>query len=146
MNLNEQTLEYWIEKAKEIATRTHEGQQRTNGRPYIEHLTRVANKAPDRLKPIAFLHDAIEDHPDKISLENLKAEGFPTYILVAVDLLTHRKGITNKEYWTSILSNPDAINVKLLDIQDNLGESPNEYQKQKYAKALALFQKAGYSL
>jgi len=44
------------------------------------------------------------------------------------------------------LENKDAINVKLFDIQDNLGESPSEHAKIKYAKALELFKQAGYSL
>lgn len=146
MNLTEQTLEHWIQRAQEIATTVHEGQTRNGGGAYIEHPARIAAKAPDRLKPIAWLHDTIEDHPDKISLEDLKKEGFPSYIIVAVDLLTHKKGDSNVVYWKKIMANADATTIKLLDIQDNLGSNPSEYAKQKYARALDLFKQAGYSI
>ena len=144
MNLTEQTVEHWIERAKQIATVAHEGQKRTNGSPYINHPARIADKAELRLKPIAWLHDVPED--TNVTLEDLKREGFPTYILAAVDLLTHRKGDTNMAYWKKILTNPDAVSVKLMDIQDNMGETPSEYAKEKYGRALALFKQAGYSL
>ena len=146
MNLSEQTIGHWIERAEQIATAIHSEQKRTNGRPYIEHCKRVADNVEDRLKPIAWLHDTIEDHPEKISLEDLKTEGFPTYILEAVDLLTHRKGDTNMAYWKKILTNPDAVNVKLRDIHDNMSETPSDYAREKYGRALHLFKQAGYSL
>jgi len=144
MKLTEQTLDHWIALAQKIATAAHEGQKRTNGSPYIQHPARIAAKAEDRLKPIAWLHDVPED--TQVTLEDLKREGFPTYVLAAVDLLTHRKGDTNMAYWKKILTNPDAVTIKLLDIQDNMGETPSEYAKVKYAKALELFKQAGYSL
>jgi len=146
MKLTEQTLEHWTELAQQVATRIHEGQKRSNGRPYIEHCARVAGKVEPRLKPIAWLHDTVEDHPDKITIEDLKEMGFPSYIIAAVDLLTHRKGDTNMAYWKKIATNPDAVSVKLKDIADNLGETPTEYQVQKYGRALDLFKQLGYEV
>lgn len=146
MKLTEQTLEHWTELAKQVATRIHEGQRRTNGGPYIDHPARVAEKVEPRLKPIAWLHDTVEDHPDKISIEDLKGMGFPSYIIDAVDLLTHRKGDTNMAYWKKIATNPDAVAVKLKDIEDNLGGNPTEYQIQKYGRALDLFKQLGYTV
>lgn len=134
----------WIERARQIATIAHEGQKRTNGSPYIEHPARIAAKVEDRLKPIAWLHDVVED--TKVTLEDLKAEGFPTYILDAVDVLTHKNKEPNVTYWKRILTNPDAVIVKLRDIEDNLAETPSEYAREKYARALTLFKQAGYSL
>jgi hypothetical protein len=49
-------------------------------------------------------------------------------------------------YWKRILTNPDAVIVKLKDIEDNLAETPSEHAKEKYVRALALFKQAGYSL
>jgi len=141
MNLVKQTEQQWIEKARQIATAAHAGQTRNNGRPYP---TRIVSKVEDRLKPIAFLHDVCED--TKVTLEDLKKEGFPSYIIDAVSLLTHKQGDSNIVYWKKILANPDAVNVKLRDIEDNLGETPSEHAKQKYARALELFKQAGYSL
>jgi len=134
----------WIERAMQIATVAHEGQKRTNGSSYIEHPARVAAKVEDRLKPIAWLHDVVED--TKVTMEDLRAEGFPTYILDAVDVLTHKNKEPNMTYWKQILTNPDAVIVKLRDIEDNLAETPSEYAKEKYARALALFKQAGHSL
>ena len=144
MKLVEQSNDYWIEKALQIATIAHTGQKRNGGGDYIEHPKRVALKVDDRLKPIALLHDVIED--TNVTLEFLKKEGFPSYVLVVLDILTHKKGDSNSVYWNKILTNPDAINVKLHDIEDNLAESPSEYAIEKYKRALKLFKDAGYSL
>jgi len=127
-------ITYWIERAKQIATLAHEGQKRNSGSPYIEHPIRVASKVEDRLKPIALLHDVVED--TLITLKDLEDLKFPSYILDAVDLLTHKKGDTNVTYWNKIMTNPDAINVKLRDIEDNLASIPSVYARSKYAKAL----------
>jgi (p)ppGpp synthase/HD superfamily hydrolase len=141
MNLAGQTIEHWIKRSVEIAYAAHEGQKRIDGSPYIKHPFRVADAVEDRLKPIAYLHDVVED--TKVTLDDLKKEGFPSYIINAVDLLTHRKEDTNMEYWKKILTNPDAVAVKVADLKDNLSDQPNEYQKQKYARALKLFRDAG---
>ena len=137
MKLSDQTLDHWIRRAQEIATMAHEGQKRTDGSPYIKHPARVASAVEDRLKPIAWLHDVVED--TRVTLENLKAEGFPLYIIEAVDLLTHRKGEPNLSYWGKIKTNSDALAVKLADINDNVNDTPSEYAKQKYGRALSFF-------
>jgi hypothetical protein len=72
--------------------------------------------------------------------------GRPDYVVDAVNVLTHRKADTNEVYWNRILTNKDAIAVKLEDIRDNLASSPSDYSKQKYAKALALFKQYGHEL
>jgi (p)ppGpp synthase/HD superfamily hydrolase len=135
--MNEISIEYWIRRAREIATFAHMDQTRNNGRPYIKHPERVTAAVEDRLKPIALLHDTVED--SSITLEDLKDEGFPSYILDAVDLLTHRKGESNVSYWSKIKENPDALAVKLEDIHDNVNDHPSEHAKQKYAQALSFF-------
>lgn len=137
MKLSDQTLEYWIRRAQEIAIAAHEGQKRADGSPYIKHPARVADAVEARLKPIAWLHDVVED--TRVTLDDLKAEGFPLYIIEAVDLLTHRKGEPNLSYWGKIKANPDALAVKLTDINDNVNDTPSEYAKQKYGRALSFF-------
>ena len=135
----------WIDLAKQVATKAHQGQKRKgSGDPYIVHPTRVASKVPDRLKPIAWGHDLVED--TNLTLEDLKNIGFPQYIIDAIDVLTHKNNEPNITYWKRILTNPDAITVKLRDIEDNLNDCPSEHSKEKYTKALDLFKKAGDSL
>ena len=137
MKLSDQTLEHWIQRAREIATVAHDKQKRTDGTAYIYHPARVSKAVEDRLKPIAWLHDVVED--TKVTLDDLKAEGFPLYIIEAVDLLTHRKGEPNLSYWGKIKTNSDALTVKLADINDNVNDTPSEYAKQKYGRALSFF-------
>ncbi len=122
---------------RQIAWKAHEGQKRNDGSPYIRHPERVAAAVEDRLKPIALAHDLLED--TSVTLEDLKNEGFPAYIVEAIDLLTHRKGEPNLVYWGKIKPNPDALTVKLADINDNLNDKPSEYAKQKYSRALSFF-------
>lgn len=64
----------------------------------------------------------------------------------AVDLLTHKNNEPNVSYWGRIATNKDATTVKLADIKNNLSSQPSERQKEKYAKALALFAKLGYDV
>ena len=137
MKLSDQTLQLWIQRAQAIAVQAHEGQKRTDGSPYINHPKRVADAVEDRLKPIAWLHDVVED--TKVTLLDLRTIGFPLYIIEAVDLLTHRKGEPNLSYWGKIKANPDALSVKLADINDNVNDTPSEYAKQKYGRALSFF-------
>jgi len=137
MKLSDQTLQLWIQRAQAIAEEAHRGQKRTDGSPYINHPERVADAVEDHLKPIAWLHDVVED--TKVTLLDLRTIGFPLYIIEAVDLLTHRKGEPNLSYWGKIKGNPDALSVKLADINDNVNDTPSEYAKQKYGRALSFF-------
>jgi (p)ppGpp synthase/HD superfamily hydrolase len=137
-------LNKMIELAKWIAEQGHAGQFRKDGTtPYMEHVNAVADAVEPRLKPIAYLHDVLEDTP--VSLEELKELEFDSYVLDAVDLLTHRGSTPNIEYWKKIATNPDATAVKLADIQHNLSSQPSEHAKVKYAKALTFFKALGYS-
>ena len=144
MKLEDATIEHWINRMREIATAAHEGQTRRGGEPYITHPEAVAAMVEDRLKPIALGHDLIED--TKVTLDDLKKEGFPSYILDAVDLLTHKDKEPNVTYWARIATNPDALEVKKKDIAHNLGSNPSEHAKQKYAKAIEFFKQKGFSI
>ena len=139
MNLTEQTIDHWIQKAEEILHRAFPAGSRA-----IIHATRIAAKVDPRLKPIAFLHDVVED--THVTIDDLKHDGFPSYIISAVSLLTHKEGDSSLVYWNNILTNSDAIQVKLVDIHDNLNDAPSDHARKKYARALDLFMKAGYSI
>ena len=121
-------------KALIFATKAHAGQKRNNGNNFIIHPIRVSQEvATERQKVIALLHDVLEDtdvKPDEIMDEF----GFDVYC--AVDLLTHKKGISYKEYINGMLGNKDAVAVKIADICDNLSDSPSDNAIEKSSKAL----------
>jgi (p)ppGpp synthase/HD superfamily hydrolase len=143
MDLTPEQLKVVIEQAKQVAEAAHKGQTRKDGRtPYFKHVEQVANAVEDRLKPIAYLHDVVEDTP--ITLEELREAGFPEYVVEAVDLLTHKNQEPNVHYWGRIAKNKDAAKVKIEDMKANTVDTPNPRQKEKYMRGLNLFARAGY--
>ncbi len=145
MTLTENQLQTLITSAKNVAKVAHLGQTRRGGGDYFEnHVEPVAQSVEDRLKPIAYLHDTVED--TDITLEDLRTANFPEYVLTAVDLLTHKNHEPNLSYWTKIATNKDAANVKIKDIKNNLSSNPSDRQKEKYRQALQLFSKFGYDV
>lgn len=140
-----QTIDYWINSARQIAITAHAGVFRSDKKtPYIKHVEAVASAVERRLQPIAWLHDVVED--TTVTLQDLINAKFPEYIIVAVDLLTHRASEPNMVYWNKIIPNSDASIVKVADIKHNLNDAPSENQIQKYTLALRLFADAGYSI
>jgi len=143
--MTSEQLTVLIDQAKKVAEASHKGVTRNDGTtPYMAHVQAVADAVEDRLKPIAFLHDTVED--SDVTLQDLIDAGFPKYVTDAVDLLTHKDNEPNVSYWGRIATNKDAATVKLADIKNNLTGQPSDRQKEKYAKALALFAKLGYDV
>lgn len=134
-----------VERAKELAHRAHAGQVDKAGRPYIEHVARVASAfgSYDDAATVAWLHDVIEDCP---AYEAEVIGEFPLHICAAVIALTKRPGIETDFYWNKIRANPLARVVKLADISDNADEArlalldPPVAQRlrKKYARARAI--------
>ena len=136
-----------FKKAMAIATAAHADQVDLAGKPYIEHVMRVALGVPcGDAKIVAILHDVIEDTP--WTLEMLKAEGFSPTVLEALDAVTHRKGKgwreTYKDYVLRVKANKIATVVKLADLADNmdLTRLPHKvptaadlYRMEKYIKS-----------
>lgn len=129
----------WTSAAEMLATLCHQGQYRRDGRTaYIIHPMMVAHAVPDRLKPIAWLHDAIEDCPYTIEAMRPLLDLLPRYIADAVMALTKRpEDDYFDDYLPRVKANPDALAVKLADIANNLSDQPTPEQSEKYAKALA---------
>lgn len=117
---------------KKLAYFFHRGQKDKTGKPYVEHLERVAETvsrgvdAPDIVKDalylVAYLHDIVEDTDCSIdTIENI----FGKTIADAVYAITRREDETYKEYVRRCCENPLAAHVKWYDVQDNL--SPMRY-------------------
>lgn len=130
-----------VERAKDLAHRAHAGQVDKAGRPYIEHVARVAAAVADdpEAEAVAWLHDVAEDAPEF----NGEVVRFPDYVFFAVTRLTRVRGLPDDAYYQRIRQNELALRVKLADIADNadesrlalLDEATANRLRRKYAKA-----------
>lgn len=131
-----------VERAKELAHRAHAGQVDKAGRPYIEHVARVAAAVSDdpEAEAVAWLHDVLEDSP---GYEEEFWCNTPGRVTKAVDKMTRWPGMSAKHYYVRVRNNPLSLRVKLADIADNaradrlalLDEKTAARLRRKYAKA-----------
>lgn len=132
-----------LDTAKAIAHRHHAGKADKAGRPYIGHVSRVAERVSGDhdAETVAWLHDVVED--TSVELSDLGAE-FAPHIVEAVDAITRRVGETPAEYYQRVRGNDLARRVKLADIADNsdparladLDSATRERLERKYRHAL----------
>lgn len=130
-----------VARAKELAYRAHAGQVDKAGRPYIEHVARVAAAVADdpEAEAVAWLHDVLEDQP---WAEQACWDTLGLNLMLCVILLT-RTTATGSQYYSRIRKVPLALRVKLADIADNADESrlsllddkTADRLRRKYAKA-----------
>ena len=110
-----------IEDVIRIAVSAHEGQKDMVGNPAILHVLAVGLMGKTDLeKKVGVLHDVVED--SDVTLADLRARGVEEGVLEAVDLLTHRSGMSYEDYVKNIVNsgNDTAIRVKLNDLHHNL--------------------------
>lgn len=130
MNLEEE-----IELAKRVCVDVHAGQFRRDGvTAYHMHPFAVAAAVPDELKPAAYLHDVLEDTP--ILLANLIGMGFSKRTIEAVWMLTNYRDNSYDSYIQVLIQSPDAVVIKIADMEHNLSCEPSENSKRKIAKWL----------
>jgi (p)ppGpp synthase/HD superfamily hydrolase len=137
-----------LEKAIRIASNAHFEQKDKAGKPYIFHPFRVRERcAGIDEKIIAMLHDTIED--TEITANRLIAEGFPSYIVDAVQSLTRLESESYEEFIQRVSKNPLSTKVKIADLRDNLDLSrlsrisDSDYTRiDKYIKALDYLNKS----
>jgi (p)ppGpp synthase/HD superfamily hydrolase len=123
-----------LHRAAKIAEQAHSGQKEKTGRPYIEHLRRVADSVETLdEKTVAYLHDVVEKG-EGWSLERLKQAGFSSSVVAAVDALTKRMDESEEGSILRAASNELALPVKIADLRDNLwqahqaGIAPDRYE------------------
>ncbi len=130
------------ELAFQIAKIAFEGKIDKGGKPYFNHLVRVAEKfkEDDFLYPIAMLHDLLED----CSEWNVKSLGclFSENIVKTIELLTRKSGQDYFDYINEINQSSWATKIKLADLKDNMNItrleniSDKDFQRlNKYLKA-----------
>ena len=104
-----------------FAAAKHIDQVDRAGQPYILHPLRVmAAMDTDEARRVAVLHDVVEDC--EVTLDELRALGYPEREVLAIDSLTKRADEQNDypRFISRVLLNPLAAKVKLADIEDNL--------------------------
>ena len=133
-------------KAMLIAYHAHRDHVDKGGMPYIFHPLHLAEQMDTEYSVItALIHDVIED--SDISLEDLKAEGFPEPILEALSLLTHEKQVPYLEYVQRLKGNELARKIKLADLTHNsdvsrlsVQDDSSRQRFEKYQRAIALLE------
>ena len=136
-----------IKIAMEIAYDAHAKQYRWNGEYYINHIQRVARatkeyclrnglKHVEEFEATAWLHDVIEDRPDKWDKIKLIDAGVYPSVALGVDLLTRTENQSYCVYIYAVKTYRLARVAKINDILDNIITSNPLYQE-RYSKSLA---------
>ena len=108
-----------LAKAIALAAQAHGEQVDKAGEPYILHPLRMMQRLDDRAAQIvAVLHDVVED--TAITLEDLRAAGFATAVVDAVDCVTRRAAESYEQFIVRTQGNELARQVKLADLEDNM--------------------------
>ena len=131
-----------LSDAVRMVTYHHAGQKDLAGKPYAEHVFRVAGKVElPQEKVVALLHDILEDTD---VTEELLRRLFPEEIADAVKLLTRYEDESYSTYISRVADHPIARRVKIADLKDNLDPTRLRIERQvdrdrvaKYRKALA---------
>ena len=133
-----------LERAILCAVRWHAGQVDWSGMPCILHPLRVMLRMTDETAmTAAVLHDVVENCG--VSLDDLRAEGFPEEVVGAVDAITRRADEGYEDYVRRAAAHPIARRIKVADLRDNLERSlrqpampENDARVRKYQRALEI--------
>jgi len=99
-----------LERAIAIAAAAHEGQVDKGGAPYILHPLKVMLR-------VNTLDDVVED--TRVSLEDLRQEGFSETVLAAIASVTRVAGESYEAFVERAALNPIGRVVKLADLEEN---------------------------
>ena len=107
-----------LERAIEIAARTHAGQLDKGGAPYILHPLRVMLRVvPGAQQIVAVLHDVVED--SEVTFEDLEREGFSAEVLSGLRAVTKVEGESYEDFVARAALDPVGKAVKLADLMEN---------------------------
>lgn len=133
-----------LQFAEALARWMHRDQIDKSGRPYVEHLERVASMVSDEAKPAAWLHDILEDTdlgwPAVQNCCHINTSN-------AVWKLTRMQGVNYQRYIENFtrgktIADRIAREVKWCDLKDNLSPSRrhtgDESLRERYERALSV--------
>jgi (p)ppGpp synthase/HD superfamily hydrolase len=109
-----------LERAIGIAAEAHAGQVDKAGAPYVLHPLRIMlrmSSIDERI--VTVLHDVCEDCPGW-TFERFRKDGFPDYIIEALQSVTKRDGEDYEDFVRRAAANPIGRRVKLADMKDNM--------------------------
>lgn len=134
-----------LSKAISIAAVAFEGRYDKGGSPYILHCLYVMDKVKrlgDNYAIVAVLHDLVED--TKWTIQDLRDLGFNEEILKALDLMTHKDGVSYDDYIKGISTDVIATACKRSDLEHNMkasrlkGMRKKDFERlEKYIRAFA---------
>lgn len=128
-------------KALKLSFDAHKDQVDKGGIPYVYHPFHVAEQmTTEETVAVALLHDVIED--TNLTLDDIRAQGFPDNVIEALALLTHDDTTPYLDYVAAVKKNPIARAVKLADLQHNSDLSRLDKIDEKTAKRIKKYQKA----
>ena len=138
-----------VELAEKIISEAFKDKKDKGGRPYVEHLYRVADKLKGEtqidtvdqdFQTVALLHDLLEDCPEW-NCDSLRCL-FHEEIVDAVILLTKKPNQEYDKYIEALATDEYARRVKIADLEDNMdirrlhSLGDKDFQRlQKYIKA-----------
>jgi len=134
-------------KAISLAATKFENIVDKSGKPYILHCLYVMNNVINQSEDVqvaAVLHDIIED--TNVTIRDLVSIGFSPKSIFLIDVLTHNKKLTYNEYIGQISNHPEAILIKLADLEHNSSILRLKGITDKDLKRIAKYHKAYYFL
>jgi len=113
-----------VDDARALATRAHAGQVDRAGVDYVRHPEAVAAALAAEgpaAEMAGWLHDVVED--TDVTLDDLRAAGYPPEVVSAVDAVTRRPGEDYLDLVRRAAADPIGRLVKLADNRHNSDES-----------------------
>lgn len=123
--------------AEGIARAAHKDQTiKSTGEDYITHPERVSLLVSEKARPVAWLHDVIED--TSVTAEKLRELGIPGMYVEAVEIVSKREGEPYTAFIQRIADSKNvlAIEVKLADLRDNLRPGCPVSLRERYLRAI----------
>lgn len=114
-------MKHNLNKMIVLVTTEFDGIYDKGGVPYVLHCLKVMHylkSDDDELQQIAVGHDLVEDRRN-ITYALLREMGFSERVINGIRCLTKVPGETEEEYLAKVMSNIDAIRVKLADLRHN---------------------------
>ena len=114
--------EEMVIQARELSKLIHQEQTDQEGNPHYEYLNALAGDCYfDEMKAVAYLQDAVEHQPDRISIGDIRRQ-FGDEIGDAVDAITRRPRERSEDYYVRLKQNPLALGVKMKDLRRRIAD------------------------